>query len=84
MLLVLPLRQETANRIPAVNHVGTGRLQTVRKEWTPRYHGIVRKFGEATGVPVVPNTSFNLRGEPIVGGPADAVDTFIRSGLDVL
>lgn len=84
MLLVLPLRAESGDRIPAVNHVGTGRLQTIRKEWNPRYYELVRRFGEATGVPVVLNTSFNLRGEPIVAAPAHAFDTFARSGLDVL
>jgi carbamoyltransferase len=84
MLLVLPIRQEHADRIPAVNHAGTGRLQTVRREWNPRYYEILKKFGQATGVPVVLNTSFNLRGEPIVTDPNHAVDTFLRSGLDTL
>jgi carbamoyltransferase len=84
MLLVLPLRQEKANDIPAVNHLGTGRLQTVRREWNPRYYELVEKFGQATGVPVLMNTSFNLRGEPIVASPANALNTFLRSGIDVL
>jgi carbamoyltransferase len=84
MLLVLPLREEKAKDIPAVNHLGTGRLQTMRPEWNPRYHALVKKFGQATGVPVLMNTSFNLRGEPIVSSPADAMSTFTRSGLDVL
>jgi len=84
MLLVLPLKPATADRIPAVNHLGTGRLQTVRQEWNPRYHGILKRFDDATGVPVVLNTSFNLRGEPIVTEPAHALSTFTRSGLDVL
>lgn len=84
MLYVLPLRPERADEIPAVNHGGTGRLQTVRREWNPRYYDVLNRFGDATGVPVVLNTSFNLRGEPIVGSPSDAVSTFMRSGLDVL
>ncbi len=84
MLLVLPLREDKADLIPAVNHAGTGRLQTVRREWNPRYHEIVKRFGQATGVPVVLNTSFNLRGEPIVTDPAHATSTFLRSGLDIL
>lgn len=84
MLLVLPIRSEVADRIPAVNHGGTGRLQTVREEWNPRYHRILRAFGDATGVPVVLNTSFNLRGEPIVTEPGHAIETFLRSGLDAL
>lgn len=84
MLLVLPLRSEHADDVPAVNHLGTGRLQTVRPEWNARYHSLVEKFGQATGVPVLMNTSFNLRGEPIVTSPADAYSTFMRSGIDVL
>ncbi|MGA2586824.1 MAG: carbamoyltransferase C-terminal domain-containing protein, partial [Candidatus Aminicenantales bacterium] len=84
MLLVLPLKEERADRIGAVNHMGTGRLQTIREEWNPRYYKIVEKFGQATGVPVLLNTSFNLRGEPIVATPADAYSTFSKSGIDVL
>lgn len=84
MLLVLPLKESRADTINAVNHMGTGRLQTIRKEWNPRYYQIVKKFGEATGIPVLLNTSFNLRGEPIVNSPADAFNTFCNSGLDVL
>lgn len=84
MLYVLPLQPARADAIPAVNHAGTGRLQTVRKEWNPRYYEVIKRFGDATGVPIVLNTSFNLRGEPIVSSPADAVSTFLRSGLDVL
>ena len=84
MLLVLPLNQDKAELIPAVNHMGTGRLQTVRQEWNARYHGVLDRFREATGVPVILNTSFNLRGEPMVASPANALDTFLRSGLDTL
>jgi len=84
MLFVLPLREEKADRIAAVNHLGTGRLQTIRREWNPRYYDVVEKFGQATGVPVLLNTSFNLRGEPIVASPAEAWATFRASGLDVL
>jgi len=84
MLLVLPLNEEKAGKVNAVNHMGTGRLQTIRKEWNPRYYEIVRKFGEATGVPVLLNTSFNLRGEPIVESPANAYNTFAKSGIDSL
>lgn len=84
MLLVLPLKEDKAETINAVNHMGTGRLQTIREEWNPRYYQIVKRFGEATGVPALLNTSFNLRGEPIVASPADAFNTFIKSGIDVL
>ena len=84
MLLVLPLKENKAQTINAVNHLGTGRLQTIREEWNPRYYRIVEKFGEATGVPVLLNTSFNLRGEPIVASPVNAFNTFSKSGIDVL
>jgi carbamoyltransferase len=84
MLLVLPLREDKADQVSAVNHMGTGRLQTIRREWNPRYYSIVEKFGQATGVPVLLNTSFNLRGEPIVTTPANAYNTFSKSGIDVL
>jgi len=84
MLLVLPLKESKADTIKAVSHMGTGRLQTIREEWNPRYYNIVKKFGEATGVPVLLNTSFNLRGEPIVNTPENAYNTFSKSGIDVL
>ena len=84
MQVVLPWKGEAGSLIPAVNHLGTGRLQTIRREWNPRYYRVVERFGEATGVPVLMNTSFNLRGEPIVSSPADAWHTFSKSGIDVL
>lgn len=84
MLLVLPLHSAKAKDVQAVNHMGTGRLQTIREEWNPRYYRIVKQFNEATGVPVLLNTSFNLRGEPIVNTPANAYNTFSKSGIDVL
>jgi carbamoyltransferase len=84
MLLVLPLNEQKRDTIKAVNHMGTGRLQTIRQDWNPRYYQLVKKFGDATGVPVLLNTSFNLRGEPIVNSPSDAYNTFIKSGIDVL
>jgi len=84
MLLVMPLKESKAETIKAVNHMGTGRLQTIREEWNPRYYKIVKKFGEATGIPVLLNTSFNLRGEPIVNTPENAYNTFSKSGIDVL
>ena len=84
MLFVFPLKESKAGTINAVNHMGTGRLQTIREEWNPRYYQTVKRFGEATGIPVLLNTSFNLRGEPIVTSPANAFNTFSKSGIDVL
>jgi carbamoyltransferase len=85
MLLVVPVRDGAKTKIPAVTHVdGSARLQTVAAGTNPRYYELIRTFGEATGVPVVLNTSFNLRGEPIVNTPAEALSTFVRSGMDAL
>jgi carbamoyltransferase len=85
MLLVTRIHEDKCAVIPAVTHVnGSARLQTIRREWNPRYCRVVEKFGEATGVPVLLNTSFNLRGEPIVNTPENALDTLGRSGMDML
>ena len=85
MLLVTPVREEARDIIPAVTHVdGSARLQTVVRDTNPRYHRLITAFGEATGVPVVLNTSFNLRGEPIVNTAAEAFSTFQRCGMDAL
>jgi len=85
MLYVVPVREEARSLLPAITHVdGTGRLQTVRRDTNPRYYRLIEAFGEATGVPVLLNTSFNLKGEPIVNTPAEAFNTFDHSGMDVL
>lgn len=85
MLYVVDVKEDKREVIPAVTHVdGTGRLQTVRKEVNPRYHRLIETFGQATGVPVVLNTSFNLRGEPIVNLPKEAFHTYSNSGMDML
>ncbi|HTS01140.1 MAG TPA: carbamoyltransferase [Thermoanaerobaculia bacterium] len=71
--------------IPAVTHVDySARLQTVRKETNPVYHAILSAFRERTGCPVVVNTSFNVRGEPIVCSPEDAYRCFMRTAMDAL
>jgi carbamoyltransferase len=85
MLYVVDVRDDKHHVIPAVTHVdGTGRLQTVHQEASPRYYRLIDTFGKATGVPVLLNTSFNLKGEPIVNTPHEAFHTFTRSGMDVL
>ncbi|HZY59486.1 MAG TPA: carbamoyltransferase C-terminal domain-containing protein, partial [Candidatus Binataceae bacterium] len=82
---VTPVRADKQAVVPATTHVdGTGRVQTVAREWNPRYYSLIESFGQLTGVPVLLNTSFNLRGEPIVNTPAQAYSTFVRSGIDVL
>ena len=84
MLLVVPVKEDKQDAIPAVNHNGTARLQTVHKDTNPRYHNLIESFGQETGVPVLLNTSFNVRGEPIVNTPENALDTFAKSGIDTL
>jgi carbamoyltransferase len=84
MLMVAPIPEAKWATLPAVCHMGTGRLQTVRREWNPLYYEIIKQFGDATGVPVLMNTSFNLRGEPLVTTPAESLRTFTTSDLDML
>ena len=85
MLYVVGVKDDKREAVPAITHVdGTGRLQTVSKTTNPRYHRLIQRFGEATGVPVILNTSFNLKGEPIVNTPEEAFSTFSRSGMDAL
>jgi carbamoyltransferase len=85
MLFVAPVRPEKRAVLPAITHEdGSGRLQTVFKDVSPAYHRMIERFGELTGVPVVMNTSFNLKGEPIVEDPSHAFNTFSLSGMDYL
>jgi carbamoyltransferase len=85
MLLVQPVRPERRHEVPAITHVdGTARLQTVRQDCNPLYHRLISEFYRLTGVPMVLNTSFNLRGEPIVHRPEEAVADYLRSGMDAL
>lgn len=74
-----------SKQMPAITHVdNSGRLQGVVKEYNPDYYGLIKKFGEASGVDCIVNTSFNLKGEPIVETPTNAFNTFMRSGMDAL
>jgi carbamoyltransferase len=84
MVLVYKTRTDKREKIPAVNHVDdTGRVQTVEQDVEPRYHRLIREFDRLTGVPIVLNTSFN-ENEPIVMTPAEAVDTFLKTRIDLL
>jgi carbamoyltransferase len=85
MILTAQVRPEKRSVIPAVTHVdGSARPQTVEREVNPLYWKLIHEFGQRTGVPVIMNTSFNLRGEPIVSSPTDAIRTFFSSGMDAL
>jgi len=85
MLVVPQVREQCRDRIPAVTHAdGSGRLQSVEPSVNPLYAKLIKRFGAATGVPVVLNTSFNLKGEAMVNTPAEAYSTYQRSGLDAL
>ncbi|HTH61412.1 MAG TPA: carbamoyltransferase C-terminal domain-containing protein [Paraburkholderia sp.] len=85
MLFVFDVRPEKAERIPAVRHVdGTARVQTVNRAQHPLYYDLIAAFFARTGVPVLVNTSFNTRGEPMVNSPRDALESFWTSPLDAL
>ncbi len=85
MLLVARVRPEHRATIPAVTHAdGTARLQTVTDEENGIYYDLVKAFGQRTGVPVLVNTSFNVRGEPIVCTPREAYNCFAHTDIDLL
>ncbi len=85
MILTAQVRPEKRAVIPSVTHVdGSARPQTVEKEVNPLYWRLIDEFGKRTSVPVIMNTSFNLRGEAIVHTPTDAIRTFFSSGMDAL
>jgi carbamoyltransferase len=84
MLMVAPIKDSKRGEIQAVTHKGTGRLQAIERATNPRYYGVIERFGQLTGTPVLLNTSFNLRGEPIVNTPANAINTFVNSDIDIL
>jgi carbamoyltransferase len=85
MLFVAQTRPEYRDQLGAVTHVdGSARLQTVDKEKNPRFWALLKQFEKLTGLPVLLNTSFNLKGQPIVKDPARALETFVVSNLDAL
>ena len=72
-------------KIPAVTHIdGSARVQTVFKNYNPKFYNLIKEFYKLTSVPILVNTSFNLNGEPIVENPSDAIRTFHTCGLDIL
>ncbi len=85
MLMVYPIKKRYHLLIPSVTHVdGSGRLQTIRREQNPLYYDLIKHFGKQSGVPILINTSFNIRGEPIVCTPEDAYTCMMGTGIDCL
>jgi len=85
MLIIADVLPEKRDEVAAITHVdGTARLQTVAEAQNPDYHRLITRLGERTGTPVVMNTSFNIRGEPIVCTPEDALRCFFSTGMDEL
>ena len=85
MLLVAEVKPDKRHLVPAITHAdGTARVQTVRREQQPLYYDLIEAFGKLTGVPVLLNTSFNVRGEPIVCTPAEAFNSFSHTDMDYL
>ena len=81
---VFLIKKEKRGEIPAVTHVdGTGRLQSVDKEISPRYYALIEAFRKKTGIPILLNTSFN-ENEPIVNSPSEALDCYLRTNMDML
>lgn len=85
MILTYNVKKKMQEKIPAVTHVdGTCRTQTVIREHNPAYYDLIRYFGELTGVYCILNTSFNIRGQPIINSPEEAIECFLKTGIDAL
>lgn len=85
MLMVYPIKKKYHKSIPAVTHVdGSGRLQTIRRPQNPLYYDLIKEFGKLSRMPILINTSFNIRGEPIVCTPYDAYKCMMGTGIDYL
>ena len=85
MLFVVPVRPAYRPQLPAITHVdGTARVQTVTSETNPRFYGVLKAFEAEAGLPILLNTSFNVKGQPIVCTPTEAIDTFLAAQLDAL
>jgi carbamoyltransferase len=85
MTLTFDVKEEKKHQIASITHVdGTARIQTVDRITNPRFHKLISEFGKITGIPMVINTSFNVKGQPIVCTPRDAVSTFYMTGMDHL
>jgi carbamoyltransferase len=82
---IFRVKKEAQSRIPAVTHIDeTARIQIVTRQTNQKYYDLIRAFYDITGVPVLVNTSFNVKTEPIVNSPQEAIDCFLKTGIDVL
>ena len=85
MTIACDVKPGWGDKIPATTHINnTARVQTVNKDIDPLYHGLICEFNKLTSCPVVLNTSFNIRGQPIVETPLEALATFAGNGIDAL
>jgi carbamoyltransferase len=85
MLRAYPTRPELVDVLPAITHVdGTARVQTMNEQQNPRYYRLIKEFGHITGIDCVLNTSFNIRGEPIINTVDEAIKCLMTTGLDAL
>jgi carbamoyltransferase len=85
MTTIVDVREEFASQLPAITHVNrTARVQTVCKDDDPVFHALLQAMGRETGREIVLNTSFNVRGQPIVNTPQEALSTFLATGIDFL
>jgi len=85
MIMVYSVKPEKTSDIPAITHVdGTARVQTVDRRYNPAYYDLITNFGKLTGVYCILNTSFNIRGQPIVNRPEEAIECYLKTGIDAL
>lgn len=85
MLVIVNVFKNKASLIPSVVHVdGTARIQTVNQQQNSKYYKLIDEFYKLTKIPMVLNTSFNIKGEPIVNTPNEAVNCFLKTGIDIL
>jgi len=85
MLMVYPIKKQWQKLIPSVTHIdGSGRLQSIRENQHPLYYNLIKEFGKLSNIPILINTSFNIRGEPIVCTPYDAYKCMMGTGIDCL
>jgi carbamoyltransferase len=85
MLIAANVRDEKISEIPAVVHIdNSARVQTVNESNNPRFRKLIESFNDETGCPVLLNTSFNVKGQPIVNSPEDAIKCFLSTNIDVL